>query len=138
MIIGIVGRRGQMTVPREIRRSLNLEQGDRIAFIRSGDGVVLQPLTDTLLDLRGSVAVEGPQDFAEIRERVSSSFSDPPHVMVFNKIDLEHEREVEESDIEELAGQGTLVVRSSAKTGEGVEEAFLLLTKAIIDTSGGE
>lgn len=70
MIIGVVGRRGQMTVPREIRRSLNLEQGDRIAFIRSGDGVVMQPLTDTLLDLRGSVAVEGPQDFAEIREKV--------------------------------------------------------------------
>ena len=69
-IIGTVGRRGQMTVPREIRRSLNLEQGDRIAFIRRGGEVILQPLTETLLDLRGSVAVEGPQDFARIRERV--------------------------------------------------------------------
>jgi AbrB family looped-hinge helix DNA binding protein len=70
MIIGTVGRRGQMTVPREIRRSLNLEQGDRIAFIRRGDEVVLQPLTDTLLDLRGSVPVDEPQDFAATREQV--------------------------------------------------------------------
>jgi AbrB family looped-hinge helix DNA binding protein len=70
MIVGTVGRRGQMTVPREIRRSLNLQEGDRIAFIRRGDEVVLQPLTETLLDLRGSVPVEQPQDFAAIRDQV--------------------------------------------------------------------
>jgi len=69
-IIGIVGRRGQMTVPRKIRRSLNLEEGDRIAFIQRGDEVILQPLTSTLLDLRGSVPVEEPQDFAAIRNEV--------------------------------------------------------------------
>jgi AbrB family looped-hinge helix DNA binding protein len=70
MIIGTVGRRGQMTVPREIRRSLNLQEGDRIAFIRRGDEVVLQPLANTLLDLRGSVPVSGLQDFAAIRDQV--------------------------------------------------------------------
>ena len=70
MIVGTVGRRGQMTVPREIRRSLNLQEGDRIAFIRRGDEVVLQPLTDSLLDLRGSVPVEEAQDLAAIRDRV--------------------------------------------------------------------
>jgi AbrB family looped-hinge helix DNA binding protein len=70
MIIGTVGRRGQMTVPREIRRALNLEEGDRIAFIQRGDEVVLQPLTDTLLDLRGSIPTTGPQDLAAIRDQV--------------------------------------------------------------------
>ena len=70
MIIGTVGRRGQMTVPRQIRRSLNLEEGDRIAFIQRGDEVILQPLTSTLLDLRGSVPVEEPQNFAAIRNQV--------------------------------------------------------------------
>lgn len=70
IIVGTVGRRGQMTVPREIRRSLNLQEGDRVAFIRRGDEVVLQPLTDTLLDLRGSVPVKEPQDFAAIRDQV--------------------------------------------------------------------
>jgi AbrB family looped-hinge helix DNA binding protein len=70
MVIATIGRRGQMTVPREIRRALSLKQGDRVAFIQRGDQVVLQPLTDTLLDLRGSIPVTEPQDFAAIRERV--------------------------------------------------------------------
>ena len=70
MVIATIGRRGQMTVPREIRRALSLKQGDRVAFIQQGDQVVLQPLTDTLLDLRGSIPATEPQDFAAIRERV--------------------------------------------------------------------
>ena len=70
MIVSVIGRRGQMTVPRPIRRSLNLQEGDRIVFIRRGDEIVLQPLTHTLLDLRGSVPVAEPQDFAAIREQV--------------------------------------------------------------------
>jgi AbrB family looped-hinge helix DNA binding protein len=70
MIVGTIGRRGQMTVPRAIRRMLNLQEGNRIAFIRRGDEVVLLPLTATLLDLRGSVSVEEPQDFAAIRDQV--------------------------------------------------------------------
>jgi len=70
MIIGTIGRRGQMTVPRAIRRSLNLEEGDRVAFIQRGDEVVLQPLTNTLLDLRGSIPTTEPQDFDAIRDKV--------------------------------------------------------------------
>lgn len=70
MIVSKVGRRGQMTVPRPIRRLLNLQEGDRVAFVRRGNEVVLQPLTSTLLDLRGSVPVSAPQDFAAIRRQV--------------------------------------------------------------------
>lgn len=70
MAIATIGRRGQMTVPRVIRRLLDLQEGDRIAFITRGDEVILQPLTHTLLDLRGSVPVAGPQDFAAVREAV--------------------------------------------------------------------
>ena len=72
MIISTIGRRGQMTLPRSIRRALNLQEGDRVAFIQQGNEVVLQPLTSTLLDLRGSVPVAEPQDFAAIREIVIS------------------------------------------------------------------
>lgn len=70
IIIRTIGRRGQMTVPRAIRRSLNLQQGDRVALILRGDEVVLQPLTQTLLDLRGSVPAAKVQDFGAIRDRV--------------------------------------------------------------------
>ena len=65
-----VGRRGQITLPRAIRRHLNLQEGDRVAFIGRGDEVVLQPLTRTLLDLRSSVPVSEPQDFDSIRQQV--------------------------------------------------------------------
>jgi len=70
MAISTIGRRGQMTVPRAIRRLMNLREGDRVAFVTRGDEVVLQPLTQTLLDLRGSVPVAGPQDFAAVRQQV--------------------------------------------------------------------
>lgn len=70
MIAIKVGRRGQITVPKTIRRWLNLQEGDRLAFLRRGDEVILQPLTRTLLDLRGSVPVSGPQDFTAIRRQV--------------------------------------------------------------------
>jgi len=70
MPIGKVGRRGQITIPRTVRHWLNLHEKDRVAFVRRGEEVVLQPLPHTLLDLRGSVSVSGPQDFAAIRRRV--------------------------------------------------------------------
>jgi len=70
MIIGKVGRRGQITLPRLIRRWLNLQEGDRVAFIRRDNEIVLQPLTQSLLDLRGSVPVSEPQDFDAIRRQV--------------------------------------------------------------------
>jgi len=70
MIVTRVGRRGQITIPKTIRRWLNLREGDRLVFIQRGDEVILQPLTRTLLDLRGSVPVSEPQDFDAIRQQV--------------------------------------------------------------------
>ena len=70
MIVIKVGRRGQITVPKEIRESLKIDEGDRLAFVQRGNEVVLQPLTRTLLDLRGSVPVSGLQDFKAIRRKV--------------------------------------------------------------------
>ena len=68
-----IGRRGQITVPRTIRRQLGLKEGDSLAIISSENQVILRPLTQTLLDLRGSIPVEEPQDFEEIRKRVIAS-----------------------------------------------------------------
>jgi antitoxin PrlF len=65
-----VGRRGQITLPREVRRRINVDEGDQIAFIIQGEGVLIKPLTQSLLDLRGSVNVSGEQDFDAIRQEV--------------------------------------------------------------------
>lgn len=47
MNITKVGRRGQISIPRNIRQTLNLQEGDRLAFIQRGNEVVLQPLHQT-------------------------------------------------------------------------------------------
>lgn len=58
------------TIPQVVRQWLNLEADDHVVFIRRGDEIVLQPLTKTLFDLRGSVPVTEPQDFSAIRQEV--------------------------------------------------------------------
>ena len=70
MIASKVGRRGQITLPREIRRLLNLRQGDRVMFRKRDDTVIQELMPLTLVDLRGSVKVNGQQDFCEIRRKV--------------------------------------------------------------------
>ncbi|RMF85832.1 MAG: AbrB/MazE/SpoVT family DNA-binding domain-containing protein [Nitrospinota bacterium] len=70
VIISKVGRRGQITIPRQVRQWLNLREKDRVAFIRRGNEIILHPLPHTLFDLRGSVPVPTPQDFTAIRQRV--------------------------------------------------------------------
>jgi len=68
MITSLVGRRGQLTIPSPIRRQLGIQEGDRVAFIYQGDQVLLIPLRQSLLDLRGSVPVQGEQDFDAVRK----------------------------------------------------------------------
>ena len=65
-----IGRRGQITIPRTVRRNVGFKEGDSLAIIPMENQVILRPLTQTLLDLRGSIPVETPQDFEEIRKRV--------------------------------------------------------------------
>jgi AbrB family looped-hinge helix DNA binding protein len=70
LIIARISRNGRLTIPRAIREAAGLKAGDRIAFVRQGSRVLLQPLRATLLERRGSVPVAGPQDFAAVRRQV--------------------------------------------------------------------
>ncbi len=67
-----IGRRGQITIPSALRRELHLDEGDHvIVTVRAGE-LVLRPAGRPLFDLRGSVPVDGPQDFAAIRTQVTA------------------------------------------------------------------
>ena len=68
-----LGRRGQITLPRDVRERLQLEEGQRVAFVLKGDDVTLQPLVGTLRSLRGFVQVDGPQDFEQVRAAVKAA-----------------------------------------------------------------
>jgi small GTP-binding protein len=58
-----------------------------------------------------------------------------PFLVLMNKQDLEAEWEVQESDVRELGRRSWQVVRTSAKTGEDVERAFLLLAAQVMQRS---
>ena len=68
-----VGRRGQITIPSQIRRLTGIEEGDNLTLELEGDNLVMRPIGRTLLDLRGSVPVPDAQDFEAIREEVIAS-----------------------------------------------------------------
>ncbi len=65
-----VSPKGQITLPKELRQSLGIEPGSRVLITRRDDELILRPVTETLFDLLGSVPVDGPQDFALIREEI--------------------------------------------------------------------
>lgn len=69
MTIAKVGRRGQIVIPKKIRERLGIKEGHRIAFVLKNGQVGIEPLTTTIFDLRGSVPVDGPQDFNEVRRK---------------------------------------------------------------------
>ncbi|MGC1404711.1 MAG: AbrB/MazE/SpoVT family DNA-binding domain-containing protein [Thermodesulfobacteriota bacterium] len=70
MNIAKVGRRGQIILPKAVRESLEIKEGDRLSFVNKGAEIVLKPITQTLIHLRGSVPVSNRQDFKAIRKQV--------------------------------------------------------------------
>lgn len=56
-----------------------------------------------------------------------------PFIVVLNKADLESEWQVDQRGIWKVAEQGAPIVRTSARTGDGVEEMFLTLTRAMLN-----
>lgn len=67
-----------------------------------------------------------------LQKNVESSLGKIPFVVVLNKCDLTEDWEIDSVTIDDLSTQGITVINSSAKTGQGVEELFLSLTKKIL------
>jgi small GTP-binding protein len=67
----------------------------------------------------------------DIKRTVDQTIGDVPFVLVLNKADLTEAWDVP-SGIEDELKEKWVVLRSSAKTGEGVEDAFAHLARALI------
>jgi hypothetical protein len=63
----------------------------------------------------------------KMQQRVRDTIGDVPFVFMLNKSDLADEWEIAERTIEALSRRGWTWLKASAKTGAGVEEAFLTL-----------
>lgn len=68
----------------------------------------------------------------ELQRRVAEAIGNVPFIIVLNKTDLFEEFDLDEETLQSLHNRGWPVIRTSAKTGEGVEEVFLALTQAML------
>ena len=73
-------------------------------------------------------------ELAGLRTLVEETLGSVPAVVAVNKADLETEWQVTEGDLAALSGVGYYVLKTSAQTGAGVDEAFLWLTGRMLKT----
>jgi len=69
----------------------------------------------------------------QLRQMVKKTIGEVPFVVLLNKADLKSEWEITDDDLARLKAQGITLMLTSAKTGEGVEEAFTYLTHKMIE-----
>lgn len=100
-------------------------QDRRLTYLRGSAGYLLVAdgtRRDTLYRTRA------------IQTLVQETLGSAPFLLLINKSDLTAEWSLEEDDLEEIKGQGWQIIRTSAKTGLGVEEAFLTLSQKMLGT----
>jgi small GTP-binding protein len=69
-----------------------------------------------------------------IQQRVESEIGQCPFLLLVNKSDERASWEIADAALAELAARGWIVLETSAKTGERVEEAFLTLATGMLKT----
>ena len=73
MPIAVLTSKGQMTIPKEVRKALNLRPSERVIVVVEGNQAILKPLRGNLLDLGGSVKIpekKKPIEFRKVREEL--------------------------------------------------------------------
>ena len=70
-LLSVVTRKGQITLPAEIRKSLHIREGDKVAFSLEGTDtpqVIIRPVRSVAEMTFGSVTPrKRPEDFQELR-----------------------------------------------------------------------
>ena len=79
---------------------------------------------------------ETVEQLLEIRALVVDAVGDMPSVVALNKVDLVDDWKLTPGDESIAGGPGVHRLRTSAKTGEGVEEAFQWLAEATMSNPG--
>jgi len=73
MPIAVLTSKGQMTIPKEVRKALNLKPSEKVIIVIEGQQAIIKPLRGTILDLGGSISIsdkEKSADFRKVREEV--------------------------------------------------------------------
>lgn len=111
----------------DIMGQRNLREPLKEAYFRGAQGIL------AVCDLTRRETLQGLEEWIRTaREQVG----DVPVVVVGNKVDLADRRVLGESELTETAARHRAAQRyTSAKTGEGVEEAFQILAQSILETT---
>jgi len=72
----------------------------------------------------------------EIRDAITSHVGEIPSAFAFNKSDLTEEWKLTQADEDAVSARGLHGVRTSAKSGTGVEETFQWLAEATLQQTG--
>ncbi|MEN9444863.1 MAG: hypothetical protein RIS47_1754 [Bacteroidota bacterium] len=65
----------------------------------------------------------------------SKTLKNKPFILLINKADMADEWEITKADIYDLEQKGWIVMKTSAKTGLNVEEAFIKLTEMMLENA---
>jgi small GTP-binding protein len=68
----------------------------------------------------------------QLQDKAAATVGPVPFILLLNKTDLQDRWEIDEPAFFKLADEGWRVVKTSAKTGEGVDRAFELLAQAML------
>lgn len=79
---------------------------------------------------------ETAEQIYELRDVVRGAIGEVPSLLALNKIDLADQWALAPADEQKLAAAPFHLVRTSAKTGEGVEAAFSWLAAATLGAAG--
>jgi small GTP-binding protein len=98
-------------------------QAIRMSYLRGAAGyfLVVDGTRAETLDVAGS-----------IQARVTEEIGPLPFLILLNKADLEEDWELSRPRAPDFEERAVAVLRTSAKTGEGVEEAFQKLAERIV------
>ena len=95
----------------------------RSSYLRGTSGYLL------VADGTRQLTLDTARDLQKTAEGVVGAV---PFILVLNKMDLAEEWRVDDRALWKLAESGWSVIRTSAKTGVGVEDAFLKLTQKMV------
>ncbi|MFA4829213.1 MAG: AbrB/MazE/SpoVT family DNA-binding domain-containing protein [Thermodesulfovibrionales bacterium] len=78
MPVAVLTSKGQMTIPKEVRKALNLKPLERVIIVVEGNHAVVKPLRGNILDIGGSIKLSGkekPIAFHKVREAVKKKIA---------------------------------------------------------------
>jgi len=73
MPIALLTSKGQMTIPKEVRKALNLKPSEKVVIVVEGDQAIIKPLKGNILDIGGAIKIgdrEKPIHFLKVRGKV--------------------------------------------------------------------